>query len=142
MPFVFDWRLSARTIISGGSEGVFEARALWGEHFAAVFDDVPIVFEADAELAGDVDAGFVGETHAGGERGGVAADQVGPFVAVHADAVTYAVGEVFVVGAVAGRGDEIAGGGVDGLALDTGMSCGEGGRLGLVDDVEYLAGFV
>ena len=121
---------------------MFETRALWGEHFAAVFGDVPVVFKADAELAGDVDAGFVRETHAGGERSGVAADEIRPFVAVHADAVTYAVGEVLVVGTVAGGGDDAAGGGVDGLALDTGMGGRDGGRLGLVDDVEYLTGFV
>src|SRR5271170_6713717 len=124
---------------SGGGEGVFEAGALRGEHLAAVFGDVPIVFEADAELAGDVDAGFVGETHARGERGGVAADEVGPLVAVHADAVADAVSEVFVVGAVAGGGDDVARGGVDSLALDAGTSGGEGGGLGLMDDVEDLA---
>src|SRR5258708_9402340 len=91
---------------SGGGEGVFEAGALRGEHLAAVFCDVPVVFEADAELAGDVDAGFVGEAHAWGERGGVAADEVGPLVAVHADAVADAGGEVLVVGGGArGRDD-------------------------------------
>ena len=121
---------------------MFERRALWGEHFAAVFGDVPVVFEADAELASDVDAGFVGEAHADGEWRGVAADEVGPLVPVHADAVAYAVGEVFVVGAVAGGGDDVAGGGVDGLALHAGMGGGECGGLGLVDDVEDLAGIV
>src|SRR6202011_569481 len=121
---------------------MFEAWALRGEHLAAVCGDVPVVFEADAELAGDVDAGFVGEAHAGGERCGVAADEVGPLVAVHADAVAQAVGEVFVVGTVAGGGDDVAGGGVDSLALDAGMGGGEGGGLGLVDDVENFAGLV
>src|SRR5258708_8221815 len=87
---------------SGGGEGVFEAGALRGEHLAAVFGDVPVVFEADAELAGDVDAGFVGEAHAWGEWGGVAADEVGPLVAVHADAVAEAAGGGFEVGAVPG----------------------------------------
>ena len=118
---------------------MFEAGALRGEHFAAIVGDVPVVFEADAELAGDVDAGLVGEAHAGGEGRGVAADEVGPFVAVHADAVADAVGEVFVVGAVACGGDDVACGGVDGLALDAGMGCGERGGLGLVDDVEDFA---
>ncbi len=69
------------------------------KHLGTVGGDDPVVFEADAEFASDVDAGLVGEGHAGGERRGVAADEVGPFVAVHAaDAVTEAVGEVFVVG--------------------------------------------
>src|SRR6266478_3509094 len=131
-----------KLIISGGGEGVFEAGTLRGEHLAAVFGDVPVVFEADAELAGDVDAGLVGEAHAWGEWGGVAADEVGPLVAVHADAVAEAVGEVLVVGAVAGGGDDVAGGGVDGLALDAWTGCGESGGLGLVDDVEDFAGLV
>ena len=113
-----------------------------GEHVASVGGADPVVFEADAELADDVDAGFVGEGHAGFQRGVVAADEVGPFVAVHADAVAEAVGEVLVVGAVAGGGDDVAGGGVDGLALDTGARGGEGGGLGLVDDVEDFAGLV
>jgi hypothetical protein len=52
------------------------------------------------------------------------------------------MGEVFVVGAEAGGGDEVARGGVDGLALHAGMGGGEGGGLGLVDDVEYFAGLV
>src|ERR1700733_9938080 len=78
-------------------EGVFEAGTLRSEHFASVFRDVPVVFEADAEFAGDIDAGFVGEAHAGGERSGVAADEIGPFVAVHTDAVAEAGGEGFGV---------------------------------------------
>src|SRR5882757_4517041 len=127
---------------SSDGERVFETWALRGEHFAAVFGDVPVIFEADAELAGDVDAGLVGEAHAGGERCGVAADEVGPLVAVHADAVADAVGEMFVVGAVAGGGDDVAGGGVDGLALDAGMGGGESGGLGLVNDVEDFAGLI
>ena len=110
-----------------------------GEHLAAVFGDVPVVFETDAELAGDVDAGFVGEAHAWSQRSGVAANEIGPLVAVHADAVADAVGEVFIVGAVAGGGDDIACGCVDGLALHAGAGGGECGRLRLVDDVEDLA---
>ena len=85
---------------SGDGERVFETGTLRGEHFAAVFGDVPVVFEADAEFAGDVDAGFVGEAHAGGEGCGVAADEIGPLVAVHADAVADTMGEVLVVGTV------------------------------------------
>jgi hypothetical protein len=127
---------------SGLGEGVFEGGALGGEHLAAGLGDVPVVFEADAELTGEVDAGFVGEAHTRGERGGVAPDEIGPLVAVHADAVTEAVGEVLVVGAESCGGDDVASGGVDGLALDSGACGGEGGGLGPVDDVEDLAGLV
>ena len=131
----FDW-INYRL---GDGEGVFETWALRCEHLAAVFGDVPVVFEADAELAGDVDAGFVGETHSECERRGVATDEVGPFVAVHADAVADAVGEVFVVGTEAGGGDDVASGCVDGLARYARVSRGKSRGLGLVNDVEDFA---
>ncbi len=101
-----------------------------GKHLPAGFDDVPVVFETDAELAREIDAGFVGEAHAGCEGRGVAANEIGPLVAVHADAVTDAVGEVFVVGAVACGGDDRARGSVDGLTLDAGAGCCESFGLG------------
>ena len=116
-----------------------------GEEDAALVGEVPVVFEADAERiliadgAGQVDAGFVGEAHAGLEQCGVAADEVGPLVAIHADAVAEAMGEDAVAGAEAGGGDDLAGGGVDGLGLDAGAGGGEGGGLGAVDDVEDVA---
>src|SRR5712692_3845187 len=102
------YRSRAKPYRSTTGEGVFERGALRGEHLAAVGGDDPVVLEADAELAGDVDAGLVGEGHAGGEWGGVAADEIGPLVAVHADAVAYAMGEVLVVGAKACVGDDFA----------------------------------
>jgi len=74
---------------------------LGGEEFGAVFGDVHVIFEADAEVAAEVDAGFVGEDHAGNHLLGVAADEVGPFVHVEADAVADAVVEVVVAGSVA-----------------------------------------
>ena len=120
-------------------EGVFEAGALGGEEFGSVFGDVHVVFEADAEgfgVVGEIDAGLVGEGHVGGQELGVAADKVGPLVHVHADAVADAVGEVLVVGAEAGGGDDAAGGGVDGLHFYAGTGGGEGCGLGAVDDVE------
>src|ERR1700738_1932946 len=126
----------------GNAEGVFEAGALRGEELAAGLGDVPVVFEADAEFSRQIDAGFVGEGHSLSEWGIVAADEVGPLVAVHADAVTEAVGEGLVAGAEAGVGDDGAGGGVDGVAGDSGAGGGEGGGLGLVDDAEDLLLFV
>ena len=72
------------------------------------------------------------------ERGGVAADEVGPLVAVHADAVAEAVGEVVVVGAVAGIGDDLAGGGVDRVAGHAGTRGGKRRRLRAMDDVEDI----
>jgi hypothetical protein len=123
----------------GVGEGVFEAGTLGGEEFGAVGSDVHVVFEADAEGlggVGEVDAGLVGEGHVGFDEAGVAADEVVPLVHVHADAVADAVGEVLVVGAEAGSGDDVAGGVVYGLHLDAGTGGSERGGLGSMDDVE------
>lgn len=111
---------------------------MWSEHLSSTGGDDPVVFETDAELAGDVDAGLVGKGHAGGEWCSVAADEVGPLVTVHADAVAEAVGEVLVIGAVVGVGDDFACGVVDRVAWNAGTGCGERGCLSLVHDIKDL----
>lgn len=68
--------------------------------------DDHVVFTAEAEFAGDVDAGFVGEGHARFENRFAGADKIGMLMAVEADAVADAVGEEFVVGAEAGICDD------------------------------------
>jgi len=65
---------------------------------------------ACAEFAGDVDAGFVGEGHAGFEYGLAAVDEIGMLVDVQADTVAEAVSEEFVAGTVPCGGDDSAGG--------------------------------
>jgi len=109
---------------------------LGGEEFCTVFGEEHVVFEAEAELAAEVDAGFVREEHAGDELLGVAADEVGPLVHVETDAVAEAMDKEVVAGAVAGVGDDLAGGGVDGLHFYAGTGGGEGGGLGVLDDAE------
>src|SRR5437868_10219495 len=64
----------------------------FGEPAGARLGHVEAVFEADSELAGDVDSGLVGEAHAGGELGRLAVDEVDRLVPLHADAVAGAVG--------------------------------------------------
>jgi len=123
----------------GDGEGVLQAGALGGEEFGAGFGEEHVVFQADAELAAEVDAGLVGEEHVGDELLGVAADEVGPLVHVEADAVAEAVGEEVEGWAVLGFDDDLAGGCVDGLHLDAGAGGGEGGGLGVLDDAEDLA---
>ena len=120
-------------------EGVFEAGALGGEEFGAGVGDDHAVFDADAELGVEVNAGFVGEGHAGFELGVVTAYKVGPLVHVEADAVAYAMEEEVVIGAVAGVGDDLASGCVDGLHFYTGAGRGQGCGLGVADGVEDLA---
>ena len=104
-----------------------------------------VVFAAQAEFAGDVDAGLVGEGHAGFEDGSAAADEIGMLVAVEAEAVAKAMGEEFVAGAVAGGSDDGTGGIVHGAGKLAGASGVESGVLGLADDFEgalnFLAGF-
>ena len=57
------------------------------EEFRARGGHVPTVFEADAELAGNVDSRLVGEAHAGLEGRVVAAHEIGWLVHIHSDAV-------------------------------------------------------
>ena len=87
-------------------------------HFGAVVGHVDAVLEADAELAVDGDHRLVAEAHARRQRRLVAAHEVGPLVAVEADAVAGAVGQSrhLVVGTEAGVGDHLARRGVDGFA--------------------------
>jgi len=102
----------------GMLEGVLEAG---GEELrGAVGGDDHVVFAADAEFAGDVNAGLVGKSHAGFEDGLAGADEIGMLVAIEADAVADAVGEEFVVGAKSGAGDDGAGGIVDGAGKFSG----------------------
>src|ERR1700682_6324914 len=105
--------------LSAPSKRFFQRRALRRKKLSASSGDVHAVFQAYAEFAADVDSGFVAETHPGGNRRGIAADQVGPLVSVHANPVAYAMAKVFVVGAVAGVGNDFASGSVHSLTLDT-----------------------
>src|SRR5581483_5254166 len=115
-------------------EWLFEGRAGRGEQLGAVGGYDHVVFQADTELATDVNAGFVAEGHAGRERQGVAAHQVGPLVAVHADAVAQAMGEVLVAGGEAGVADELARGRVHGFARRTRLRRLERRLLRALDD--------
>src|ERR1019366_9739373 len=72
-------------------ERILQARALRREQLGRGFGDVHVVLEPDAELALDVDAGFITEGHARLQPERVALDQIRPLVPVHADAVTHAV---------------------------------------------------
>ena len=60
--------------------------------FGPLLRQVPAILHADAELAGNVDPGLVGETHAGLERRAIGAHEVRRLVPVHANAVAGAVG--------------------------------------------------
>ena len=89
----------------------------------AVGGDGHDVFAADTEFVRDVDAGFVGEGHAGFENGFAAVDEIRMLVDVEADAVAEAMGEEFVVRAVAGAGDDRA----SGIVHGAGKAAGAGG---------------
>ena len=66
-------------------EGVLEAGSQ--ERSGAGGGDVHDVFAADAEFAGDVDAGLVGEGHVRQETGVAALNEIGMFVDVEPNAV-------------------------------------------------------
>lgn len=99
------------------------------------------VFQANAELPGEVEAGFVGEAHARCEAGRFAADQIDGLVAVHADAVTGAVRQAgqLIVGAVAEAGVIAADGVVDAARGGPELRGGEGDLLAAGDLIPDLA---
>src|SRR5438094_5556262 len=72
---------------SPSAERLFQARALRREQFGAVFGDVHIVFQAHAKFAAQIDPWLVAERHARLKLCLVAADQIRPFVDIHANAV-------------------------------------------------------
>src|SRR2546425_4345790 len=93
-----------------------------------------------SELPELVDPGLDGEHHAGLEARGVALDEVGHLVPVHAEAVTEAVGEE---GAVARVRDHLARRAVHLLAWrDPGAAELHRRGLCVVHDVEHLAELV
>ena len=58
---------------------------------APFFRDVHIIFKANAKFSSNVNIGLVAGGHIGLQFGRVAADQIGPLVHIHADAVAQAV---------------------------------------------------
>jgi len=105
--------------------------ALAGENPVAGLGDEDVVFDANAELAGHVDAGLDGENLAGLERAfGFRLEEWG-FVDLQAEAVPRAVA---VNGQVA-LFDGLAGGGIDFSQFDAGFDRCDRRGLGLLDDV-------
>src|SRR5438034_5865520 len=86
-----------------------------GQHFAPVGGDEDVVFDADAAYAGQIDAWLDGEDHAGREYRVDRGPEERRFMHREAQAVAGAVREEV---AVAGIGDDAAGGGVDVAGLD------------------------
>ena len=121
----FEGRLEARSEELGGASGGD------GHH----------VFAADAEFSGNVDAGFIGEGHAGFEDGFAGVNEIRMFVDVEADAVAEAVREEFVAGAVARGSDDAAGGIVHGTGKSSGAGGVERGILGFANGFEGSLNF-
>src|SRR5438876_9622313 len=105
------------------SEWTVDGRTWLGEKLRSGLRNIEAVFESDAELTVDRDHRFVAEAHAGLQRRLVAANEVRPFMAVEADAMSRAVGESgdFVVGAETCVGDHLARRRVDRFAGHAGL---------------------
>lgn len=103
---------------------LFQARALRRKQFSAALSDVHVIFQANAELAADVNARLITETHARGQRHFVAADKIRPFMAVHANTMSNAVTEVRIVRTVAGIGDDLARRSIYGFTRDARLGGG------------------
>src|SRR5258708_10262083 len=121
---------------------LFQRRTLRRKELSALRSNVHAVFQAYAEFAADVATWFVAKTHRGRNRRGIAADQIGPFVSVHADSVANAMAEVFVVRAVTGVADDFARGCVHGLALGSGLRHRQRCGLRSMHNIEHFLHFV
>src|SRR5690606_13426410 len=117
-----------------------DRRRRLAEPARAIGRHVETVLQPDAELAGQVEAGFVGEAHAGGERRLFAAHEVDGLVAVQADAVPGAVRQArqLVVGAVAEAGVVTAHRVVDRPGRGADLRCLERDLLAAMDLVPHL----
>ncbi len=97
---------------------MFERCAGRSKKLCAIRRDVHSSSKPNAKFAGQINTGFVAESHSGRQRKSIAANQVWPLVAIQADAMAEAVREVFVAGTITGVADYLARGGIDGLAFD------------------------
>src|ERR1043166_6852721 len=113
------WRMS----LSMSGKWTVDGRTWLRKKLRAVLGHVETVLEPDPEFAVDGDHRLVAEAHARLERRPVAAGEVGPLVAVKADAVAGTMGKTghFVVRSEAGVGDDLARGRIDGLARHAGF---------------------
>jgi len=115
---------------------IFQRIALRSEPPRAIRGNIHVIFEAHAEFAPQVDAGFVGRCHVRLQGLGVALHQVGPFMTVHANSVTDAVREVRIARTEARVVNNFARGGIHCLAGNPWFGCIERGRLSFVDRIE------
>src|SRR5690349_11387172 len=111
-----DWRSEISRWLRGSAERLFErGLKVGGEKLrGAVRGNDHIVFAAHAKFSGNVDSGLVGKRHARLKNGFAAAHEIRMLVAVEPESVADAVREIFVIGSVAGAGDDGARGIVDG----------------------------
>src|ERR1700678_1552804 len=124
------------------AERIFQRWALRRKQLGGVFRDVHIVFETDTKFSVDVDAGLVAGRHIGRKPGGVAADEVWPFVTIHAQAVTETVGKILVVRTVARVSNYFSCGRIDSTTFRSWSCRGQGGRLRAMHDVEHFVHLV
>src|SRR5258708_1212708 len=118
------------------SKRISQRRALGREQFSTVFCNVHVVFQSNPELAWNVYSGLIAEHHVALQPSRVAADEVGPFVNVHAHAMADAMPEVFVIGTKASIGDDFSGGGIHALAGHSRSRSAEGSALRSMDQIE------
>src|SRR4029077_3142972 len=76
-----------RVASRGVSDWLVERLRECGEELRPALCHVPAVLETDAELTGDIEAGFIGKAHTRLQRGRVTAHQIRRLVPVESDAV-------------------------------------------------------
>src|ERR1041384_1997108 len=117
---------------------VFKRCRLAGQKLCSVLRDHHYVFTPHAALSANINSRLVAEAHRCFELRLVPSNQISPLVAVHPNAVTDAVCEVFVIRTISGIGDDFSSSGVDVFAGDPGPRCLQRRSLSALDDVEDL----
>src|ERR1051326_4968576 len=92
-----------------------------GEQLRTIAPDEHVIFQSNAELSANVNAGLVAERHAGRHCLRIAAHQVRPFVAIQSDAMSRTRGEELVSWSKTGLSNRRARGGVHLLARNAGF---------------------
>src|SRR5437868_11528892 len=93
---------------SRSGKRLFQRGTLRREQLRPVLQNVHIVFQADAELATNIDPRLIAEGHIGSKWQSISAHQIRPFMAIHPHAMTQPVGELLIVGTEARVADDLA----------------------------------
>ena len=106
------------------------------EPLRAIVGDEHVILQAQSEFVRNEECRLIRKHHARMHLERISPDKVRPFMDIHAQAVTNAVNENFVVRAISGIVNNLASGGVNSLTLHTGFRGCSSGGLRTTDNIK------